>query len=137
MNSTSVTRIPCNLDRFFKYWLQFTAPLHRLQGKEIDILAILLKKRFELSKIITEDKLIDQYLFSREVRELMCEESGESMINFRVVLSRLRKANIILDKNRLNKKIIPSLNPKDKRFDLMIIFDMKDDNEQKVTTKPK
>lgn len=128
MNS-SVTKIPCTLHRFFKYWLQFTAPLHKLQNKDINVLAYILSKRYELSKVITDDDVIDSYLFSKEVREQILEESGESKANFSVTLSKLRKQNVILQDNKLNKKFIPNLSKDSSKFDLMIIFDIKNDIE--------
>ncbi len=65
--SSTVTKIPCSLSKFFIYWLQFTAPIHKLHNKDIKILAAILKKRYELSKVITDDSVIDSYLFSREM----------------------------------------------------------------------
>jgi hypothetical protein len=71
----SITRIPCSITKFFKYWLLFTAPLHKLQNKEIDVLSIILKKRYELSKIITDQSTIDSFLFSRDIRDQILKEA--------------------------------------------------------------
>ena len=126
MNS-SVTKIPCTLNRFFKYWLQFTAPLHKLTEKDMHVLSHLLMKRYELSKVITDDDVIDSYLFSKDVRSQVVEECRETPINFAGTLSRLRKQNVILPDNKLNKKFIPNLSKGSNKFDIMIIFDIKDD----------
>ena len=126
MNS-SVTKIPCTLQSFFYYWLQFTAPLHKLQKKEMKILATILHKRYELTKVITDDGLVDSFLFSKETRDQMLEESGESRNNFQVVLSNFRKQGIVLPGNKLNKKFIPNITRNSNRFDFMIIFDIEQD----------
>lgn len=126
MNS-SVTKIPCNLDKFFKYWLQFTAPLHKLQNKEIKVLSFILKKRYELSYIIADDEVIDSFLFSTEVRDQIVLESGESKTNFSVILSKLRSKEVILENNKINKKFIPNIGRGSNKFDLMIIFDITND----------
>lgn len=128
MNST-VSKIPCSLSKFFKFWLQFTAPMHKLQNKDIEILAAILKKRYELCKIITDDNVIDSYLFSKEIREQIIEETGESKSNFQVALSKMRKKGIIINSNQLNKKFIPPLSKDSKRFDLMFLFEIKNDSE--------
>ncbi len=123
----SVTKIPCTLLNFFKYWLQFTSPLHRLQKKEIEVFAYILKKRYELSYMIADDNLIDSYLFSTDIRKQMCDESGEKVANFQVILSKLRKQGVITSENKINKKFIPLLSKDSVKFDLMIIFDIKHD----------
>lgn len=125
MNS-SVTKIPCKLSRFFKYWLHFTEPLHKLTTKDMHILSLILLKRHELSKVITDESMIDSYLFSKDIRDQIIEASGESKVNFSVTLSRLRKSNVILKGNKINKKYIPNLDKNGTRFDLMIIFDIND-----------
>ena len=129
MNS-SITQIPCTLDKFFKYWLQFTAPLHKLQNKDIEVLSFILKKRYELSKVITDDNVIDSYLLSREIRDQMLEESGETRSNFQVTLSKLRKQGVISPDGKINKRFIPNLDNDSLRFELMIIFDIKDGTKQ-------
>lgn len=128
MNS-SVTKIPCKLTRFFKYWLQFTAPLHKLTEKDMNILSHLLIKRYELSKVITDDDVIDSYLFSRDIKTQIIEESGETRTNFSVTLSRLRKQNVILPGNKINKKFIPHISKNVDKFDLILIFDIQDDTK--------
>lgn len=126
--NNSVTKISCSLINFFKYWLQFTAPLHKLQQKEILILAHILKKRYELSYMVADD-LIDSYLFSTDMRKQICEEAGERPSNFQVILSKLRKQGVISSDNQINKKFIPHLQKDSKQFDLMIIFDIKHGTE--------
>ena len=125
MNS-SVTKIPCNLDKFFKYWLQFTAPLHKLQNKEIKVLSFILKKRYELSYIIADDEVIDSFLFSTEVRDQIVLESGESKTNFSVILSKLRSKEVILEDNKINKKFIPNIDDDFNEFKLTFHFVLDD-----------
>lgn len=127
MNS-SITEIPCTLNKFFKYWLQFTAPLHKLQNKDIEVLSYILKKRYELSKIIIDDSVVDSYLFSKEIRDQILEESGESRSNFQVTLSKLRKRNVISPDGKINKRFIPDLveTNTELRFELMVAFNIND-----------
>jgi len=90
------------------------------------ILACILKKRHELSKIITDDAMVDKFLFSRDVREQVMDENNIKRAAFQQTLSELRKAGII-DDDRLNKKIVPPLDNKNKRFDFMVTFNIEAD----------
>lgn len=122
----SVTKIPCSLNAFFKYWLLFTYPLHRLPEKDMEVLSYVLKKRYELSKIIVDDSKVDTFLFSREIREEIVEENGITKNVLQVALSHLRKAGVIMERDQINKKFIPNISPNTNRFDLMILFDIQD-----------
>jgi len=128
MKNNSVSKIPCTLDKFFYYWLMFTAPLHKLSGVEIRVLAAILKKRYELSLIINEDDAIDNFLFSREVKaEIVTElELNKRSNSFNQTLSSLRNKNVISAGNKLNKRFVPDMSRGTNQFDLVIIFDIKD-----------
>jgi len=126
--NTSVTQIKCNHKRFFYYWLQFTMPLHKLKNKDMLILSYILKKRHELSRIITDDSAIDKFLFSRDIREQIMEENNLKRIELQQTLTELRKANILSEDNQLNKRIIPKISTNGKKFDLMIIFNIEEDD---------
>lgn len=132
--ASSVTRIPCSYKQFFKYWLLFTAPLHHLQNKHIEVLACILMKRFELSQMITDDNIIDAYLFSTDIREQILLENNLERNVFQVSLTALRKAGYLSKDNKVNKKLIPSITKDDKQFDFAVIFDIKDDTKQTDTT---
>lgn len=128
-SNCSVTKIPCTLKNFFKYWLQFTSPLHKLQNKEIEVLSVILEKRYELSLVITDDSVIDNFLFSKEVKAQILEELGMVRGNtFNQICSKFRKAGVLLEGNKLNKRLIPNFkNPQSGdtgRFDLMFLFEI-------------
>ena len=128
MSNSSVTKIPCTLLRFFKYWLQFTEPLHKLQTKEIEVFAYILRKRYELSKIIKEEALLDEYLLSSKVRKEINEEIGITIAYSQVIMSNLRKKGAITEDNRINKKFIPDLQEDSQTFNLMFTFDIGNDS---------
>lgn len=122
----SVTKIPCNLTSFFMYWLMFTSPMHKMSTKDMEILSYILKKRYELSKIVVDDSKIDTFLFSREIRDEIVEEHGITKNSLQVALSHFRKIGVLLENDQLNKRFIPNLSPGANRFDLMILFDIQD-----------
>lgn len=106
----SVTIIPCKIKDFFKYWVEFTKPFHKLKDKECRLLSVLLCKRYELSKLITDDSLIDNYLFSTEVRNELMKELNASSTQFNVSLTLMRQAGILSKENILHKRYIPYIN---------------------------
>jgi hypothetical protein len=134
----SITKIPCSLTKFFKYWLQFTVPLHKLLPKDIEILACILKKRYELSLIITEEHTIDMFLFTKEVKEQILKELGMEQGNgYNQTLSKFRKLGIIMEGNKLNKRFIPNISRDGSKFNLMIVFDINNDLKQTHTNSSK
>lgn len=126
----SVTKIPCTREQFFKYWLLFIQPLHKLPTREIEILACILNKRYELSQYITDDSQIDKFLLSTEIRDEIIQENGFSKNTLQVTLSNLRKAGILLEDGSLNKRLVPDLSKGSNRFDLMILFDIQGNNAE-------
>lgn len=131
MKDSSVTKIPCTIDKFFNYWLSFLAPLHKLSKRDIDIFAVILKKRYELSRVIVDDTTIDSYLFTREIKNQIIEELNIPSANFNVTLSKLRSYNIIIKENKvdkINKKFIPNLSPSSNRFDLLFLFNIENND---------
>ena len=67
--NTTISRIPTNIEtNFFQYWVEFLRPFNKLTDRELGVLAELLKSRYELSKVITDEKVIDTVVLSMENR---------------------------------------------------------------------
>ena len=57
----NIARVPCSLDKsFFRYWLMFLEPFHKLTKREIDVAASFVKQRYELSKVIKDSEILDR-----------------------------------------------------------------------------
>ena len=123
----SVTPIPCSIEEFFHYWLVFTKPFHKLGNREIEVLSIFLFKRFELSKIIKEDSLVDKYLFSSDVREELRAKTAYNKNHFHLILTNLRRSGILSSENNINKRFIPDISEDATSFNLLYQFTIKDD----------
>jgi hypothetical protein len=121
----NIIRIPVSLDtNFFRAWVEILTPIHNLCNREKDVLAALLKARFELSKEISDQNILDRVTLSNETREKVQKETGVSSGFYQVILGNLRKAKII-DKNGINKKLIPKdLHPTDDAFQAVFYFDL-------------
>lgn len=118
-------RIPVSLnDKFFRTWVEFLTPLHHLTSREQDVLASLLKNRFELSKSISDEVLLDKVLMSDDIKAKVKAECGVSDAFFQVILGKLRKTEVIVD-GRINPPLIPKrLNKDDQYFTLLLLFEL-------------
>jgi hypothetical protein len=118
-------RIPVSLDyQFFRTLVEFLAPLHHLTNREQDVLASLLKNRFELSYSISDEGLLDKVLMSEDIKAKIKEECNVSDAFFQVILGKLRKTGVIIE-GKINSKFIPkNLKADDKSFQLLLYFDL-------------
>lgn len=106
---------------FFRKWFVYLKPLHNLTTREIDIAAELVNNRFELSKVIKDDTLLDKVAMNKDSKNRICESCGITQEHFQVALGKLRKGGIIID-NKINPLFIPSLNEENKTFQLLLYF---------------
>ena len=125
----NMIRVPTSTQGdFFKWWCIFLRPFVNLTNREIDVIASFLKQRWELSKHISDPALLDVMVMSEDTRKKVIEDCNITQQHFYVVMSNLRKNNIIVN-NVINPKLIPNVreaNPEegeDGKFRLMILFD--------------
>jgi len=129
--ANNVIRIPTSLQgKFFRIWFEFLAPLHGLTNREMDVIASFVKQRFELSKAIKDEELLDKVVMSDSTKAKVKEECGVSDAFFHVIMGKLRKNKIIVG-DRINPKLIPKdLSDGDTSFQLLLHFDL-DGNSNK------
>ena len=120
--ANNVIRIPTSVDKFFKYWILFTRPLHNLTEKEMEVTACILKYRYNLSKVIIDENVLDVMLFGEDTRNKIKAECDISSAFFQVILGKLRKVNIIKD-NKINPRFIHNFK-KVEDFKLLLYFDI-------------
>lgn len=122
----NIVKIETTLDtEFFRWWCIFLRPLIKLTNKEIDIIACLLKWRFELSKSITDPAILDTMVMSNDIRKKILEECNITQEHFYVIMSNLKKSNVIIN-GIINPRLIPNIkaNEKSGYFQLLILFKM-------------
>lgn len=122
-NINNVIRIPTNLKMFFRYWFLFLAPFHKLSGREIDIAALLIYNRYELSKVISDNEILDKVLMSADTRKKILEETNISLNYYQLILGKLKKNKVIIN-NRINPKFVPNITEDSGAFKLMLLFDI-------------
>lgn len=123
--ANNVVRIPSSLSgSFFKYWFLFLRPFHNLTDREIDVITSFTKQRYELSKVIKDDGILDRVTMSEDTKRKVREECGITLPHFQVIMGKLRKNKVIVD-NRINPRFIPNITEENGAFQLLLYFELK------------
>ena len=117
-------RIPCSLSDLFKYWFLFLEPFHNLTNREVDVITRFVRQRYELSKVIKDNEILDKVAMSQDVKKNVREECGITLQHFQVIMGKLRKNNVIID-GKINPKFIPHITEENGIFQLLLLFDIK------------
>lgn len=119
----SIVRIPCKVDgKFFRYWFEFLQPFHNLTEREMDVITSFVKQRYELSKVIKDNEILDKVTMSEDTKKKVREECDISLPHFQVIMGKLRKNKIIID-GKINPRYIPSVDEENGSFKMMLLFD--------------
>lgn len=119
----NVVRIPCKLDySFFKMWFMFLQPFHHLTEREMEVATSFVKQRYELSKVVSDNGILDRLVMSEDTKRKVREECNITLPHFQVIMGKLRKNNIIVD-GKLNPRYIPRVIEENGSFKLVLLFD--------------
>ena len=119
----SIVRIPCKVDgKFFRYWFEFLQPFHNLTEREMDVITSFVKQRYELSKVIKDNEILDKVTMSEDTKKKVREECDISLPHFQVIMGKLRKNKVIID-GKINPRYIPSVGEENGSFKMMLLFD--------------
>lgn len=116
---------------FFRVWVDFLRPLHDLTKREMDVLALFLKERYELSLVITDNDVLDSVLMSERTKRKIRNLCGVSAKHFQVIMGKFRKNGVIKD-GKINLSLIPTITTEG--VGLMIHFNF--NNEQRIKLGP-
>ena len=117
---------------FFKAWLDFTAPLHNLTGKERVVMAHYLKKHYELSKVIMDNAILAQVLSDTSTKQEIMKACDLKASNLQVILHKFKKGKVLID-GVIDPKLIPAITPEVEEsgeFRLMVRFSIVKDHEE-------
>ena len=121
----SAIRIPCSLGTdFFEKWFQILKPIHHLSNAELKLLAEFCRVRYEYSKKITDPEMLDKFIFSTETRNMVRENLNMPSSSFQVSMTKLKKANVIVN-GHINPKILPKIT-NETDYKLLLYFDLHD-----------
>jgi hypothetical protein len=120
----NVIRIPTSISTsFFRFWFEFLRPFHNLTDREMQVASSLLKRRYELSKVIQDEVILDKVVMSEDTKKVVREECNISLPHFQVIMGKLRKNKVILD-GRINPRFIPNLTEEQGSFRLLLNFEL-------------
>ncbi len=124
MKANNAVRIPTSLKtNFFKYWLAFLKPFHNLTDREVDVMTSFIKQRYELSKVITDEIILDKVTMSEDTKRKVREECNITLPHFQVIMGKLRKNKVIVN-NRINPKFIPNIKEENGVVTLLLLFEL-------------
>ena len=121
----NIVRIPCSLDKsFFRLWFKFLEPFHKLTDREIDVITSFVKQRYELSKVIKDNEILDKVTMSEDTKKKVREECNITLPHFQVIMGKLRKNKVIID-GKINPRFIPNIDEENGTFQLLLLFELK------------
>lgn len=121
----NIVRVPCSLSKgFFRYWFMFLEPFHKLTDREIDVITSFVKQRYELSKVIKDNEILDKVTMSEDTKKKVREECNITLPHFQVIMGKLRKNKVIVD-GKINPRFIPNIDEETGTFQLLLLFELK------------
>lgn len=121
MRPNNVISLKCTEDSFYRLWMEFLAPFHKLTARERDVAARIIAQYFRLKESIPDPEVLKDVLWSHKSRKDMRESLKMSPAHFQMVLAKLRESGVIRDGD-LDPRYIPHKGS-DPRFMLSIIYD--------------
>lgn len=121
MKPNNVIYLKCTGVSFYRMWIEFLAPFHKLTARERDVAARIIAQYFKLKDSIPDTEMLKEVMWSQTSRKDMRESLGMSQAHFQMILAKLRTSGVLLDGD-INPKYIPHVG-EDPRFMLSIVFD--------------
>lgn len=121
----SVVRVPTSLDTsFFRWWVEFLRPIHKMSPRRMEVLAAFLKHRYFLSLSINDQDLLDKVTLNSDSRKKIADECNISTNYMQVIFDRFKREEIIKD-DKINLKFIPDIKRGSDSFKLLLYFQFK------------
>lgn len=121
MRPNNVISLKCTEDSFYRLWMEFLAPFHKLTARERDVAARIIAQYFRLKESIPDPEVLRDVLWSHKSRKDMRESLKMSPAHFQMVLAKLRESGVIRDGD-LDPRYIPHKGS-EPRFMLSIVYD--------------
>lgn len=121
MKPNNVIYLKCTGTSFYRMWIEFLAPFHKLTARERDVAARIIAQYFKLKDSIPDPEMLKEVMWSHTSRKDMRESLKMTQAHFQMILAKLRTSGVLVDGD-INPKYIPHIN-EDPRFMLSIVFD--------------
>ncbi len=123
MSNEKIANINVKLKSFFKRYVEFTYPFHKLADRQQSVLALLLYYHFQLKKEITNNKILWKEVFDYDTKVKIYTELDIKSSNLENVLTALRNNNVIID-GEISPFYIPTLDQKSNKFSITFNFNI-------------
>ena len=121
MKPNNVIYLKCTEDSFYRMWIEFLTPFHKLTAREKDVAARIIMQYFRLKDSVQDPYVLRELLWSRKSRKDIMESLSMSQAHFQMILSKLKSAGVLIDDD-INPKYIPH-KTEDPRVMLQIVYD--------------
>ena len=132
MQINKILTVDCNGENdFFSAWIEYLAPKHHLTKSEQKFLAACLRQRYELSKGINDENVLDETALNEIYRTKIRKELNISTQQMQNVITKLKKMHILIPRNfpfsdklsyyKIAPDFIPNYN-ENEPFLLLLVF---------------
>ena len=121
MKPNNVIYLKCTEDSFYRMWVEFLTPFHKLTSRERDVAARIIMHYFKFRENIDDPEVVRDLLWSRKSKKDIMDALGMSQAHFQIILAKLRSSGFIIDDD-INPKYIPHKGD-EPRFMLSVYYD--------------
>lgn len=121
----------CSEESFYRLWMTFLTPFHKLTPRERDVAARIISQYFKLKDKVEDPEVLHDILWSHKCRNDMRESLKMSPAHFQMVLAKLRENGVLEKDDKLNPKYIPH-KTSEKIFNLSVVFDWRTEEEKRA-----
>lgn len=89
----------------------------------MDVITSFVKQRYELSRVIKDNEILDKVTMSEDTKRKVREECNITLPHFQVIMGKLRKNKVIVD-GRINPRFIPNVREDAGSFQLLLLFEL-------------
>ncbi len=122
MKPNNVFLVPCTDTSFYRAWIEFLTPYHKLTAREKDVAARILAQYFLFRANISDADVLREVLWSPSSRRDMMTSLKMSQAHFQMVKSKLESVGFLNGKD-INPRFLPHKVEGDSRFMLQVVFD--------------
>jgi len=132
----SVIPIKTSFTGFFEAWLDSTyLLLHKLTAKERSIMAVFLRKHYELSQKINDEAILSRVLLDETTKLQVIEECNISKGQLQVAIAQFKKKGLMVG-GKIAPKLIPDREAVERgELRLLIVYkyDKEPDNTEGIS----
>ena len=121
MKPNNLLYLKCTGDSFYRAWIEFLTPYHKLASRERDVAARILAQYFKLKDNVPDPEVLRDVLWSRKSRKDMMDALKMSQAHFQMVIGKLKKAEFLIGED-INPRYIPHKTDAP-RFMLQVVYD--------------